>query len=118
MKFEVDVHLYVHDETVPSPLLNSILDKVNKMAVDLTALQAAVAAEDTVIDSAIALIGGLPALVATAVQQALAAAGVNDTQAQAAADAASADIQAKTAALQAALTANTPPAPTPAPATP
>jgi hypothetical protein len=108
MKLEIDVNLYVHDASAPSSLLHSILDKVTKMAVDLTALTAAVAAEDTVIDSAIALIGGIPALVSKAVADALTANGVADAAAQAAADAAAADIQGKTSALQTALTANTP----------
>lgn len=97
-------------------LVRILTRRIDKMAVDLTNLTAAVAAEDTVIDSAITLIGGIPALVAQAVKDALTAAGTADAAAQAAADAASADIQGKTAALQAALTANTPnpvPAPTP-----
>lgn len=60
----------------------------------LDALQAAVAAEDTVIDSAVALINGIPALIAGVDPAALAAL--------------QADITAKATALAAAVTANTP----------
>jgi hypothetical protein len=109
------IDVYVHDvQEESNPLLKLILEKVTKMAVDLTALTAAVAAEDTVIDSAIALIGGIPAVVSAAVADALKANGVADAAAQTAADAAAADIQTKTTALQAALTANTPTPPAPA----
>lgn len=62
-------------------------------------LAAAVAAEDTVIDSAITLLNGLKA--------ALDAAGTDPTKLAAL----SSDITAKTAALSAAITANTPAAP-------
>ena len=67
-------------------------------------LAAAVAKEDTVIDSAIALINGIPALIA--------AAGVDPAKLAAL----QADISAKSDALAAAVTANTPAAPAPAPA--
>lgn len=115
MKLEIDVNLFIHDQSVPNPLLNSILERITKMAVDLTALTAAVAAEDTEIASAITAINGFPAVVAQAVKDALVANGVADAAAQTAADAAAADIQKQTSALTAALTANTPSAP-PAPA--
>lgn len=59
-------------------------------------LQAAVAAEDTVIDSAIALLRGLAAQVAALPPD------------QAAIDALAADITAKTGVLSAAVSANTP----------
>lgn len=59
-------------------------------------LQAAVAAEDTVIDSAITLIQGIPALIA--------AAGVDPAKLQAL----QADITAKSTALAGAVAANTP----------
>jgi hypothetical protein len=72
------------------------------MSAELDTLTAAVAAEDTVIDSAIALIQGLAAQIAT-----LANAG--DTAATLAAITALAtDVSAKSAALSAAVTANTP----------
>jgi hypothetical protein len=112
MRIDIFHHVVTDDTT-----LKDILERIKKMAVDLTALTAAVAAEDTVIDSAITLIGGIPAVVSAAVADALKANGVADVAAQAAADAAAADIQGKTTALQAALTANTPaPVPAPAPA--
>ena len=112
MKLEIDVNLYVHDAIeAPNPLLNSILEKVTQMAVDLTKLQAAIAAEDTLIDSAVAAINGIPAVVAQAVKDALAANGVADAAAQQAADAAEADIQTKISALTTALTTNVPNAP-------
>lgn len=108
MRIDVYVHS-VHDAShEANPLLQTILDKVTKMAVDLTALQAAVAAEDTVIDSAIKVIQGMPQVVSDAVKAALLDAGIADAAAQSAADAAATDIQGKTAALQAALTTNTP----------
>lgn len=66
-------------------------------------LQAAVAAEDTVIDSAVTLLNGIPALIA--------AAGVDPAKLAAL----QSDITAKTTALSAAVLANTP---TPAPAAP
>ncbi len=69
-------------------------------------LTAAVAKEDTVIDSAIALINGIPALIA--------AAGTDPTKLAAL----QADITAKSDALAAAVTANTPTAATPSPAAP
>jgi len=117
MKLEIDVNLYIHDSIdVPNPLLKHIHERIEKMAVDLTALTAAVAAQKTVLDSAITFINGIPALVSSAVKQALLDEGVADAAAQAAADQAAADVQAETAAVQAALTANTPtPAPTPSP---
>ena len=111
MKIEIDqteIALIIGALSESNPLLKLLLDKVNTMSVDLTALTAAVAAEDTVIDSAITLIGGIPALVSQAVKDALVANGAADAAAQAAADAAAADIQAKTSALQTALTTNTP----------
>lgn len=110
----IELHVHIHGMTdVQTALLHDILAKETKMAVDLTALTAAVAAEKTVLDSAIAFINGVPALVAAAVKQALLDAGVNDTAAQATADAAAQDIQNETAAVQAALTAGTAPPVTP-----
>jgi len=115
MKLEVDVNVYVHSsQDDPRPLLKLILEKVTQMALDLTALQSAIADEDTVIDSAVAAINGFPAVVAQAVKDALTAAGVADAAAQTAADTARADVQSKTAALKAALTTNVPNPPTPA----
>jgi len=69
-------------------------------------LQAAVSAEDTVIDSAITLINGIPALIA--------AAGVDPAKLTAL----QADITAKSKALADAVTANTSASTTPPPAAP
>ena len=70
-------------------------------------LQAAVAAEDTVIDSAVTLLNGIPALIA--------AAGVDPAKLTAL----QTDIQAKTASLAAAVLVGTPtPTPSSPPVTP
>lgn len=81
---------------------NLILERMETIMSALDDLQAAVAAEDTVIDSAITLIQGIPALIA--------AAGTDPAKLQAL----SADITAKSTALAAAVAANTPVAPAPA----
>ena len=73
----------------------------NTMAGPLDALQAAVAAEDTVIDSAVALIQGLAAQVAALQPN------------QAAIDALAADVNARATALANAVAAGTPPASVP-----
>lgn len=80
--------------------LDLLLDGQELLMSALDDLQAAVAAESTVIDSAITLIQGIPALIA--------AAGVD----QAKLDALKNDITAKSDALAAAVSANTPAAPT------
>src|SRR5258706_10600020 len=72
-----------------------VLNQQETIMSTLDDLQAAVAAEDTVIDSAITLINGIPALIA--------AAGVDPAKLAAL----SADITAKSGALAAAVTANT-----------
>jgi len=72
------------------------LSKQEAIMAALDDLQAAVAAEDTVIDSAIALINGIPALIA--------AAGTDPAKLAAL----QADITAKSGALAAAVAANTP----------
>ncbi len=90
-----------------SPGEQAILRRLNTLAyhfcileqrimATLADLQTAVAAEDTVIDSAITLLSGLAAAVAALQPN------------QAAIDALAADITTKTAALSAAVTANTP----------
>ena len=71
--------------------------KLNIIMANLTDLQAAVATEDTVIDSAVALIQGLAAQVAALSPN------------QAAIDALAADIKAKSDSLAAAVAANTTP---------
>ena len=108
MKFEVDVsdiHIHVHVKPDHEVLarLDEILDKLDlvtsnqeTMMAAIDDLQAAVAAEDTVIDSAIALIQGIPALIA--------AAGVDPAKLAAL----QSDITAKSTALATAVAANTP----------
>ena len=108
MKFEVDVsdiHIHVHikpDQEVRARL-DAILDQLGlvvgnqeTMMAAIDDLQAAVAAEDTVIDSAITLIQGIPALIA--------AAGVDPAKLAAL----QSDITTKSSALAAAVAANTP----------
>lgn len=73
-----------------------ILAKLEAIMATLAEVQAAVTAEDTVIDSAIALIQGLAAQVAALAPN------------QAAIDALAADIKNKSDALAAAVAANTP----------
>lgn len=83
----------------------AILKQQNfKIMADLSALQADIAAEDTVIDSAITLIQGLAAEIA--------AIPTTDPTTQAAIDALAADVKGKSDALAAAVTANTPAADT------
>src|SRR6266403_1761913 len=79
-----------------------LLNQQETMMSALDDLQAAVAAEDTVIDSAITLINGIPALIA--------AAGVDPAKLTAL----QADITAKSKALADAVAANTPAAAPPA----
>ena len=76
--------------------LDLILNKENRIMATIADLQAEVAQEDTVIDSAVTLIKGLADQVAALKPD------------QAAIDALAADIQAKSDALAAAVTANTP----------
>jgi hypothetical protein len=90
--------------------LHLIIKKLKKMAVDLTALQAAVATEGTAIDSLVALANSIPSL--------LAQIPTTDPETQAAIDAVTATVQAKTTEITTALAADTPvaePAPTDAP---
>jgi hypothetical protein len=113
MKFELEIppiHLHVHikpDHEVRARLdaildqLGLVVSKQETMMAAIDDLQAAVAAEDTVIDSAIALIQGIPALIA--------AAGVDPAKLAAL----QSDITAKSSSLAAAVAANTPAAPTP-----
>ena len=91
-----DILRFVHHE------MHTLIERVDIMASALESLQAAVAAEDTVIDSAVTLIQGFAA--------ALAAAGTDP----AALAALKTDIDAKAQSLAAAVAANTPAAPAPA----
>ncbi len=81
--------------------LNKLTEGQSKIMATLADVQAAVQAEDTVIDSAVALIQGLAAQVAALAPD------------QAAIDALAADIKNKSDALAAAVAAGTPAAPTP-----
>ena len=96
-----NLHITLDGGIDPFAAINLRLDKIMTV---LTDLQAAVAAEDTVIDSAITLLQGLSAALTAAGTDPVALAALN------------ADITAKTASLAAAITANTPAASAPAPA--
>jgi UDP-N-acetylglucosamine enolpyruvyl transferase len=78
---------------------------------EIDALIAEVAADDSVFDSAVAFINGVPALIQAAVDKATAA-GATPAQLAAVTGVAT-DLKAKAAAIQAAIAANTP-TPTPA----
>lgn len=90
--------------------LTSLETKMSQMDDDITALQASVAAENTVIDSAVTLIEGFSAQIQAAVDAALAA-GATDAQLQSMTDLKTA-VDTKAAALAAAVQAGTSP-PTP-----
>lgn len=98
-------HHHSFDDEVPS-WVGDLVDLINMNKETIMAaiddLQAAVTAEDTVIDSAITLIQGIPALIA--------AAGVDPAKLAAL----QSDITAKSSALAAAVAANTPAATPPA----
>lgn len=90
---------------------------VTNLADEITQLQAAVAAEQTVEQSAVTLLNAIPGLIANAVAQAQAA-GASPEQLQALTDLTNA-VQAHASDLAAAVAANTPvPPPAPAPAEP
>lgn len=100
-------------------LLRDILDKLTSMETkmtqmddDITALQASVTQENTVIDGAVALINGFSARLQAAIDAATAA-GATPAQMQAVTDLKTA-VDTKGSELAAAVTANTPP-PAPAP---
>lgn len=84
--------------------LNDLTHKVNLIMATLDDVQTAVTAEDTVIDSAVALLNGLAGQIAALQPN------------QQAIDALAADVRAKTQTLADAITANTPGTPTPSPA--
>ena len=108
MKFEISVsdiqvNLHIKPDHEVLARLDLVLDKLDlvtsnqeTMMAAIDDLQAAVAAEDTVIDSAITLIQGIPALIA--------AAGVDPAKLAAL----QTDITTKSSALAAAVAANTP----------
>lgn len=90
----------IHVENAPSSSLTEINQKLATIMSTIADLHAAVTAEDTVIDSAVTLIQGLADKIAALKPE------------QAAIDALAADVQAKSAALSAAVAANTPADPT------
>lgn len=100
MDHQISVTLHFPDalrfETVTPAALAQLNQKLDKIMATLVDIQAAVTAEDTVIDSALALINGLAAQVAALAPN------------QAAIDALAADITAKSTALAAGVAANTP----------
>jgi hypothetical protein len=100
--------------------LNTLLAQETKMALNIAALQAAVAQQTTVEQSVITLIQQMGAEIASLNQRLSAALAANDpvaaAAAQAALDQAVTTLNANSALLAAAVTANTPAAPTPAPA--
>lgn len=89
-------------------LLLQLKRKVRRMSQATDDLQAAIAAQGTVVTSAVELINGLPALVAEAVRKALEAEDVEDTAVEQAVAQARTDIEAQTQSLKDALVANTP----------
>lgn len=107
----IELHVFFHvDEHQDQllPLIQQLLEKVNHMTQVTDTLQADIAAQGTVIDSAITLINGIPGLVSAAVQKALTDAGVDAAATAQAVQDAAATIESQTDALRTALTANTP----------
>ena len=118
-----DIHVHLHLDGLDGllaialsdrHLLREILDKLTSMETkmsqmddDITALQASVASENTVIASAVTLMNGISAQITGAVNAALAA-GATPAQLQAMTDLKTA-VDTNQAALAAAVTANTPP---------
>ena len=109
MDINANINVYIHDRHSEARCevmrrLEALDVKIDLVQETIMAaiddLQAAVTAEDTVIDSAITLIQGIPALIA--------AAGVDPAKLAAL----QADITGKSQALAAAVAANTPAAPT------
>lgn len=95
---DITIHVHMHDAD-KAEILHAIQSLGDTIMSALTDLQAAVAAEDTVIDSAVVLLQGLK----TSLDAAIASGD------PAALTALSADIGAKTKSLADAITANTPP---------
>lgn len=102
MNFTIHVYLHPTDVELQGRLdtmqaaLNALTIQGKIIMATLADVQAAVTAEDTVIDSAVTLLNGLAAQIAALAPN------------QAAIDALAADVTSKTAALAAAVTANTP----------
>lgn len=116
----MDVHVYIHSDS--DKKLDRLIElihafkqemeiKMSAVTDSVDALATAVAAEDSLIDSAVALINGIPALIAAA------AAGSTDPATVQKLNDLQAAIKGKSDALAAALTANTPVTPAQAAAT-
>jgi hypothetical protein len=106
---KIEINVYLHDRESDSELLtrlNQIADQITSqletIMQDLSGLQAAVTAEDTVIGGAVTLLQGIPALIANAGVDPVALAALQT------------DITNQTASLAAAVVAGTPGAPAPA----
>lgn len=99
-------------------LYQEFMLKMSQLQAALDKLTQDVDDQKSLIDSAIAAINGFPATASAAVAEALKNAGVDDAAAAAAVAQVDAKIGAQADALKTALTANTPEAPTSAPATP
>ena len=100
---EINLHVWLHNVPDESLSLMGALSKLSvqmeKLMIDLSTLQANVANESTVIDSAVVLLQGLAAQIAALAPT------------QAAIDALAADVAAKTQALADAVVADTPAGP-------
>jgi cell division septum initiation protein DivIVA len=108
MRVDIHHHIEIGREVlawldVISKKQDLIINQMERLMAAIDDLAAAVAAEDTTIDSAVVLLNGIPALIS--------AAGVDPTKLAAL----QADITAKTATLAAAVVVGTPVAPAGAP---
>lgn len=104
MQIRIDVHHHIHigDLGDLKPLLQQILNQENKIVQTLADLQTAVANETAVEQSAITLLNGLSAQIASLKTT------QTDSATAAAIDALASQIQSQTTTLAAAVTANTP----------
>lgn len=119
MRLEADIHIHLHS-VEPDPRIDEVIGMLNRILANqglektamsemddaVTKLTADVAAERTVVDSAIAYAKGVPALIQTAIDTALAA-GATQAQLQAVTDAQAA-LETQATDLAAAIPANTP----------
>lgn len=114
VSLKIDIHHHVTFDTAAiteiRQTLHTLVRKVDVMTVHTEALTAEVAELKTIGQSAIAALNGIPQIVADAVTKALADAGANEAETQAAVDTATADATTVVEGLKAALVTNTPPA--------
>lgn len=101
----IDIHVHLSDNSAVEVrhLLNTLIEKVTQMAVDLTALQDEVARNTAVDESAVVLLNGLAVKIQTLTDE-LAAAGADVTKLQEFTD----SLRGSSDALAAAVQANTP----------